>query len=171
MSRYADKPFMVPNPRRRCHWRLRRLIIRRNMLINQALPEVLQLGASQLFQFSSVVFACLAPVTKNRKLAPWLAWRNTSPRPIGTDSGTGSGAKFRRGQKMAAPSFSCCSTTAHAFTTAHFLYRVLFSFDPSYKQVRRGLPWAVVSDLRNHDGKGVQRVNEGSPARWKLTSA
>ena len=24
--------------------------------------------------------------------------------------------------------------------------------------------------LRNHAGKGVQRINEGSPARWKLTA-
>jgi hypothetical protein len=26
----------------------------------------------------------------------------------------------------------------------------------------------INSSLRNHDGKGVQRVNEGSPARWRL---
>jgi hypothetical protein len=26
----------------------------------------------------------------------------------------------------------------------------------------------INSSLRNHDGKGVQRANEGSPARWKL---
>ena len=24
----------------------------------------------------------------------------------------------------------------------------------------------INSSLRNHDGKGVQRTNEGSPARW-----
>jgi hypothetical protein len=29
----------------------------------------------------------------------------------------------------------------------------------------------INSSLRNHDGKGVQRVNEGSPARWKLKEA
>ena len=27
----------------------------------------------------------------------------------------------------------------------------------------------INSSLRNHDGKGVQRVNEGSPARWRLS--
>lgn len=26
----------------------------------------------------------------------------------------------------------------------------------------------INSSLRNHDGKGVQRTNEGSPARWRI---
>jgi hypothetical protein len=26
----------------------------------------------------------------------------------------------------------------------------------------------INSSLRNHDGKGVQRTNDGSPARWRL---
>jgi len=26
----------------------------------------------------------------------------------------------------------------------------------------------IQSSLRNHTGKGVQRTNEGSPAKWKL---
>jgi hypothetical protein len=29
----------------------------------------------------------------------------------------------------------------------------------------------INSSLRNHDGKGVQRTNEGSPARWQLKEA
>jgi hypothetical protein len=29
----------------------------------------------------------------------------------------------------------------------------------------------INSSLRNHDGKGVQRTNEGGPARWKLKEA
>ena len=29
----------------------------------------------------------------------------------------------------------------------------------------------INSSLRNHDGKGVRRTNEGSPARWKLHQA
>jgi hypothetical protein len=29
----------------------------------------------------------------------------------------------------------------------------------------------INSSLRNHDGKGVQRTNEGSPARWRLLAA
>ena len=27
----------------------------------------------------------------------------------------------------------------------------------------------INSSLRNHDGKGVQRTNEGSPAKWRLS--
>ena len=27
----------------------------------------------------------------------------------------------------------------------------------------------VLASLRNHQGKGVERANEGSPARWHLT--
>jgi hypothetical protein len=27
----------------------------------------------------------------------------------------------------------------------------------------------INSSLRNHDGNGVQRVNDGSPAKWRLT--
>src|SRR5260370_30924638 len=30
------------------------------------------------------------------------------------------------------------------------------------------LTGTIKSSLKNHDGKGVQRTNEGSPARWKL---
>jgi hypothetical protein len=26
----------------------------------------------------------------------------------------------------------------------------------------------VLASLRNHDGKGVQRANDGSPAKWRL---
>jgi hypothetical protein len=29
----------------------------------------------------------------------------------------------------------------------------------------------INSSLRNHDGKGVQRTNEGSPARWRLSQS
>jgi hypothetical protein len=28
----------------------------------------------------------------------------------------------------------------------------------------------INSSLRNHDGKGVERTNEGSPARWRLAT-
>jgi hypothetical protein len=27
---------------------------------------------------------------------------------------------------------------------------------------------SILSSLRNHDGKGIERTNEGSPARWRL---
>jgi hypothetical protein len=29
----------------------------------------------------------------------------------------------------------------------------------------------INSSLRTHDGKGVQRTNEGSPAKWAISSA
>ncbi len=32
------------------------------------------------------------------------------------------------------------------------------------------LTGSILSSLRNHDGKGVQRTNEGSPARWRFRS-
>jgi hypothetical protein len=38
--------------------------------------------------------------------------------------------------------------------------------DPKAIQV---LSQGILASLRNHDGKGVQRTNEGSPARWQLT--
>jgi hypothetical protein len=30
------------------------------------------------------------------------------------------------------------------------------------------LAGSVLASLRNHKGKGIQRTNEGSPARWRL---
>jgi hypothetical protein len=30
---------------------------------------------------------------------------------------------------------------------------------------------SVLASPRNHKGKGVQRTNEGSPARWTLASS
>jgi len=38
------------------------------------------------------------------------------------------------------------------------------------KAAVRDLTGSVLSSLRNHDGKGVKRTNEGSPAKWKLTT-
>ena len=36
------------------------------------------------------------------------------------------------------------------------------------KEALADLTGSILSSLRNHDGKGVQRTNEGSPARWRL---
>jgi hypothetical protein len=36
------------------------------------------------------------------------------------------------------------------------------------KDALQDLIGTINSSLRNHDGKGVQRTNEGSPARWRL---
>jgi hypothetical protein len=33
------------------------------------------------------------------------------------------------------------------------------------------LTGAVLASLRNHKGKGVERTNEGAPARWRLKEA
>jgi hypothetical protein len=33
------------------------------------------------------------------------------------------------------------------------------------------LTGSILASLRNHKGKGVQRTNEGSPARWRLKEA
>jgi hypothetical protein len=41
---------------------------------------------------------------------------------------------------------------------------------PSPQQGRvADLTGTILASLRNHDGKGVQRANEGSPARWRLS--
>ena len=39
--------------------------------------------------------------------------------------------------------------------------------DPD-KAALADLAGSVLASLRNHKGKGVQRTNEGSPARWRL---
>jgi hypothetical protein len=41
--------------------------------------------------------------------------------------------------------------------------------DPD-KAALADLTGSVLASLRNHKGKGVERTNEGSPARWKLTA-
>ena len=33
------------------------------------------------------------------------------------------------------------------------------------------LAGSVLASLRNHKGKGIERTNEGAPARWKLAPA
>jgi hypothetical protein len=39
------------------------------------------------------------------------------------------------------------------------------------KEAVADLAGSVLASLRNHKGKGVQRANEGSPARWRLKEA
>ena len=36
------------------------------------------------------------------------------------------------------------------------------------KDALADLAGSVLASLRNHKGKGIQRTNEGSPARWRL---
>jgi hypothetical protein len=33
------------------------------------------------------------------------------------------------------------------------------------------LTGSILASLRNHTGKGIQRTNEGAPARWRLKEA
>jgi hypothetical protein len=37
------------------------------------------------------------------------------------------------------------------------------------KRAFAGLMSTINASLRNHDGKGIRRTNEGSPAKWRLT--
>jgi len=39
------------------------------------------------------------------------------------------------------------------------------------KRALADLIGTISSSLRNHAGKGVRRVNEGAPARWRLKEA
>src|SRR5437868_6419592 len=107
------------------------------MLINQALSEVLQLVACQLFPFSSVVFACFAPVTKNRKLT-----LDDRVRPSAS-----SVAEIKRPEHLCMCDGRALKRAIHHGTCTHqgaFLYRLSTTVVPSYKQVCRGTPWAVV---------------------------
>jgi hypothetical protein len=50
------------------------------------------------------------------------------------------------------------------------------SWPPQYKNSANKAALAdligtVLASLRNHKGKGVQRANEGTPARWRLKEA
>jgi hypothetical protein len=38
------------------------------------------------------------------------------------------------------------------------------------KEDVQGVSLGIQHSLKNHEGKGVQRTNEGSPARWKLAN-
>jgi hypothetical protein len=38
------------------------------------------------------------------------------------------------------------------------------------KEALGDLTGSVLASLRNHKGKGIERTNEGSPARWRLKS-
>jgi len=39
------------------------------------------------------------------------------------------------------------------------------------KDALADLAGSVLASLRNHKGKGIERTNEGAPARWKLAPA
>ena len=50
----------------------------------------------------------------------------------------------------------------------HLPFDKVTDADPKAIQV---LSQGILASLRNHDGSGVQRANEGAPARWRLTAS
>jgi hypothetical protein len=63
-------------------------------------------------------------------------------------------------------------TAAEPLTAREIAERVLAAAkvtNPN-KAALADLTGTIKSSLKNHDGKGVQRTNEGSPARWRLAS-
>lgn len=64
-------------------------------------------------------------------------------------------------------------TATEPLTAREIAERVLAAAkvtDPD-KEAVADLTGSILASLRNHKGKGVQRTNEGSPARWKLHHA
>jgi len=58
-------------------------------------------------------------------------------------------------------------------TAREIAERVLAAANVSkpHKAALADLIGTINSSLRNHEGKGVRRVNEGAPARWELKEA
>ena len=50
------------------------------------------------------------------------------------------------------------------------LVLVAAKVDNPKKAAVADLTGSILSSLRNHVGKGIQRTNEGSPARWRLAA-
>jgi hypothetical protein len=48
---------------------------------------------------------------------------------------------------------------------------VVAKVDNPKKAAVADLTGSILASLRNHVGKGIERTNEGSPARWKLKEA
>ena len=61
-------------------------------------------------------------------------------------------------------------TAAEPLTAREVAERVLAAANikSADKAALADLIGTILASLRNHDGKGVQRTNEGSPARWML---
>jgi len=61
-------------------------------------------------------------------------------------------------------------TTTEPMTAREIAERVLAAANimgPD-KAAMADLTGSVVASLRNHKGKGIERMNEGSPAKWRL---
>ena len=61
-------------------------------------------------------------------------------------------------------------TATEPMTAREIAERVLVAANVSKpnKAALRDLTGTINVSLRNHDGRGVQRANEGAPARWRL---
>jgi hypothetical protein len=61
-------------------------------------------------------------------------------------------------------------TATEPMTAREIAERVLaaHNIESPDKAALADLAGSVLASLRNHNGKGVQRTNEGSPARWRL---
>jgi hypothetical protein len=64
-------------------------------------------------------------------------------------------------------------TATEPLTAREIAERVLTAakVDNPNKAAVADLTGTVLASLRNRDGKGVQRTNEGSPAKWRLKEA
>jgi hypothetical protein len=64
-------------------------------------------------------------------------------------------------------------TATEPLTAREITERVLVAaeVDSPKKAAVADLTGSILSSLRNHVGKGIQRTNEGSPARWQLKEA
>jgi hypothetical protein len=77
---------------------------------------------------------------------------------------------FKRGT-VYRPAVDVLRTATEPLTAREIAEWVLVAakVDNPKKAAVADLTGSVLASLRNHKGKGVQRTNEGSPARWILT--
>lgn len=63
-------------------------------------------------------------------------------------------------------------TATEPLTAREIAERVLTAakVDNPKKEAVADLTGSILASLRNHVGKGIQRTNEGSPAKWRLST-
>jgi hypothetical protein len=115
-------------------------------------PEQANL-AEQMRQVEAVIkmldpgYSLRAISVKRRKANPWFK----------------RGTIYRR-------AVDALSTATEPVTAREIADRVLAAANIKTpdKAALADLTGSILSSLRNHDGKGIERTNEGSPARWRL---
>ena len=77
---------------------------------------------------------------------------------------------FKRGT-VYRPAVDVLRTTTEPLTAREIAGRVLTAANVANpdKDALADLAGSALASLRNHKGKGVERTNEGSPARWRAT--